>query len=276
MGRFTVIPQDTFDELQMDAGILLSNFNPANPDVQDEDIITATSGGFTVNAKPTFSDLGSDVDNCPENTKELKHLDSWAVTVAFTALKTSVAALKLALGCADVDQQNANKVAPRKDLSQSDFRDIWWVGDKANGGFVAVKIINALSTDGLSLKTSKNGKGNLSVTLTGHISISDQTTMPIEFYSMDGDENVVDIILDKRFATVEVDDTVALSATVSPSDATVTWSSSDTDIATVVDGTVTGVAEGVAVIVAKASKNDVEDVSTCTVTVVAVEEGGEG
>ena len=39
MARFTIIPQDTFDELQLDAGILLNTFDPSDPDVQDEDII---------------------------------------------------------------------------------------------------------------------------------------------------------------------------------------------------------------------------------------------
>lgn len=270
MGRFTVIPQSTFDELQMDAGILLSSFNPASPSVSDSDIITATTGGFTVSAKPSFTDMGADVDNCPENCKELKHLDSWAVTVSFTALGTSADKLKLALGCADIS--DANKVIPRADLSQSDFADLWWVGDRADGGFVAVKLINALSTDGLSLKTTKNGKGNLSVTLTGHVSLSAQKVVPIEFYSMDADENAVEITLDKRSTTVEIAGTVNLIASVSPVDATVTWVSSDEDIATVVDGTVTGVAAGIAVIVAKATKSGEEAVATCTVTV----EAGEG
>ena len=31
MGKFTVIPQDTFESLQLDAGVLLNKFNPANP-----------------------------------------------------------------------------------------------------------------------------------------------------------------------------------------------------------------------------------------------------
>lgn len=269
MGRFTIIPQSTFDELQMDAGILLSSFNPASPSISDSDIITATTGGFTVNAKPTFSDLGSDIDNCPNNTKELKHLDSWDVTVGFTALGTSVEKLKLALGCADID--SANKVIPRADLKQTDFADIWWVGDRTDGGFVAVKIINALSTDGLSLKTTKNGKGNLSVTLTGHVSINAQKVVPIEFYSMDADENAVDISLDKRTASVAVGSTVSLIASKNPTEATVTWSSSDEDIATVADGIVTGVDEGLAVIVAKATNSGEEAVATCTVTVVAGE-----
>ena len=52
---------------------------------------------------------------------------------------------------------------------------------------VAVKLINGLSTAGLSLTTSKNGKGNIGITLTGHVSISNQDAMPMEFYSIDGD-----------------------------------------------------------------------------------------
>ena len=182
MGMFTAIPQDTFDALQLDAGILLKTFNPASPAVTDEAIITATTGGITVNCTPTYSDLGADVDNCPNNMKELKHLDSWDCTVQFTALGTSPELLELELGAADT---TSGKVTPRRDLEQTDFQDLWWVGDKANGGFVAVKIKNALSTAGLSLKTTKNGKGQISCTLTGHVSIDAQSTMPMEFYSMD-------------------------------------------------------------------------------------------
>ena len=31
MGKFTVIPQATFDELQLDAGVLLKTLHPAYP-----------------------------------------------------------------------------------------------------------------------------------------------------------------------------------------------------------------------------------------------------
>ena len=47
-------------------------------------------------------------------------------------------------------------------LAQSDFSDLWWVGDRADGGMVAVQIKNALSTGGFSLKTTDNGKGQIS------------------------------------------------------------------------------------------------------------------
>lgn len=186
MGMFTVIPENTFEGMQLDAGVLLKTFDPANvaaPD--DEDIITATTGGIQISVTPTYSDLGEDVDNCPVNMKELKHLDGWAVTVGFKALGTSPEAIKLALGAADV---TGNKITPRRDLAQTDFTDIWWVGDRADGGLVAAKIINALSTDGFSLQTTKSGKGQTSVTLTGHVSINAQNVMPIELYSMEGAE----------------------------------------------------------------------------------------
>lgn len=185
MGRFTVIPENTFDELQLDAGVLLNTFDPASPGVpDDEDIICATTGGINVSCVPTFSDLGEDVDNVPVNMKELKHLDSWACTMSFTALGTSPEAIRFALGCADVTAASG-KIVPRRDLEQTDFSDIWWVGDKANGGLVAVQLKNALSTGGFVLQTTKNGKGQITVELTGHVSIDAQSTMPMVFYSLD-------------------------------------------------------------------------------------------
>lgn len=185
MGRFTVIPQDTFDDLQLDAGIVLKTFDPAQPTVTDANIVCATTGGITASCIPTYSDFGEDVDNCPLNTKELKHLDSWECKLAFTGLGTSPELIKMSLGAADIS--NTTSVIPRRDLAQTDFTDLWWVGDKADGGFVAVQLKNALSTAGFSLKTTKNGKGQLTVELTGHVSISAQTEMPMKFYSIDGE-----------------------------------------------------------------------------------------
>lgn len=188
MGKFTAIPQSTFEEMQLDAGVLLRNFDPEKAAAPaDGDIICATTGGINISCVPAFSDMGEDVDNCPVNMKELKHLDSWACGMSFTALGTSPESIKLALGAADIDGTNTAKVLPRRDLKQDDFADIWWVGDRADGGMVAVCLKNALSTGGFTLQTTKNGKGQISVSLTGHVSIDDQDTMPMEFYSEAGE-----------------------------------------------------------------------------------------
>ena len=183
MGKFTVIPQDTFSQLQMDAGVLLKQFDPTNPaKPADADIITATTGGINVTCTPTYSDFGEDVDNCPNNTKELKHLDGWECGLSTTAIGTSPEIIRYSLGAADI---TGNKITPRANLEQTDFADLWWVGDRADGGMVAVKIINALSNGGFSLQTTKNGKGQLSLEINGHVSINDQDTVPMEFYSAD-------------------------------------------------------------------------------------------
>ena len=184
MGKFTQIPQSTFEEMQLDAGMLLKTFDPATGAAPaDENIICATTGGITVSCVPTYSDMGEDVDNCPNNMLELMQLDSWECKMAFTSLGSSPEAIRLALGAADITD---GKIVPRSELKAADFSDIWWVGDRADGGMVAVCLKNALSTGGFSLKTSKNGKGQVSVELTGHVSLSAQNVVPMEFYSKAG------------------------------------------------------------------------------------------
>lgn len=79
----------------------------------------------------------------------------------------------------------------------------------------------------------------------------------------------VGVILDKETATVVEDATVTLTATKSPSDATLAWSSSNTSIATVSNGVVTGEGEGTAIITCMATKGSDHAVDTCIVTVTA-------
>ena len=188
MGRFTVIPQDTFNALQMDAGVLLKRFDPENPAAPaDEDIICATTGGINPSCVPTYSDLGEDVDNVPVNMKELKHLDSWECKLATTSLGTSPELIRMSLGAADINAETG-AIVPRADLKQTDFSDLWWVGDRADGGLVAVQLKNALSTGGFSLQTTKNGKGTIAIEITGHVSINAQNVVPMVFYSMEPED----------------------------------------------------------------------------------------
>lgn len=195
MGMFTKVSADAMETLQLDAGVILSTFDPAAPvEPLSENIIATTSGGIQVNCTPTYSDFGEDVDNLPNNMKEFKHLDSWECTMAFTNIKFNSTNAVWALGAADKTTTAAttgqnptrayDKIVPRRDLKQTDFADLWWVGDKVNGGAFAVKLKNALSTGGLSIQSTKNGKGTYSMTLTGHVSINAQDTMPMEFYDI--------------------------------------------------------------------------------------------
>lgn len=181
--KFTKISAEAFKSMQINAGVVLNKFDPSGTtEIQDADIICATSGGVTAECKPNITDLGDDVDNCQKNTAELMQIEDYDCTLAFTALNVTTDVIKLALGAADVSEK---KVTPRMTLdptaSTGDFKDIWWVGDTIDGGFVAVKLMNALSTGGLSLKTTDKGKGNLSITLTGCPRLGSDT-VPMEWY----------------------------------------------------------------------------------------------
>ena len=183
--KYTKIPETTFQNLQLNAGVLLSAFNPESATVANESIIGATTGGVNFTATPTFSDYGEDIDNCPKNMMELKKLDAWEISMSGTYVTVDANAVKSLVGAADV---SGNKITPRNDVLLSDFTDIWWVGDysdkngETNGGFVAIRMMNTLSTGGFAIKSSDNGKGNFAFTYTAHYSMSAQDTVPFEVY----------------------------------------------------------------------------------------------
>ena len=74
--KFNKIPENTFKELQLNAGMILKSFDPKTATVDLSNIVGATTGGVNFTATPTFSDYGEDIDNCPKNMKELKKLDA--------------------------------------------------------------------------------------------------------------------------------------------------------------------------------------------------------
>lgn len=189
--KYTKIPEAVFKNLQLNAGVLLSDFDPETAEVANEAIIGATTGGVNFTAKPSFSDYGEDIDNCPKNMMELKKLDSWDINMSGTYVTVDVNAVKALVGAADV---SGNKITPRNDLKLTDFADVWWVGDysdqngETKGGFVAIHMMNALSTGGFAIKSSDNGKGNFAFTYTAHYSIDAQDTVPFEVYVKAGTE----------------------------------------------------------------------------------------
>lgn len=189
--KFTKIPDTAFDEIQLNAGVLSTTFTPTSGEIGD--ILAATSGGISFEATPTYTDFGEDIDNCPKNTKELKKLDSWEVKMSGSFVTVTATSAKMMVGAADTAKEGtADKITPRNDVLDTDFGDIWLVGDYSskngdtNGGFVAIHMLNALSTGGFKLQTADKNKGTLSFEFTGHYSIEDQSTVPFEIYIKKG------------------------------------------------------------------------------------------
>ena len=186
--KFTKIPTTTFKELQLNAGVLVSEFTPGTGTIDSSNILGATTGGISFSATPSYTDMGDDVDNCPKNMMELKRLDSWDISISGTYVTVNTARAKSLIGAADIGSSDTTLITPRNDIQVADFEDIWWVGDYSdkngatNGGFIAIHLMNALSTGGLQIKSGDKSKGQFSFEYTAHFSNAAQDTVPFELY----------------------------------------------------------------------------------------------
>ena len=186
--RCTKIPETTFSEIQLNAGVLLADFNPADGSFELTDIIGATTGGVSFADSMTFTDFGEDIDNCPANMKELKKLGTHEVTMSGTFVTVTAKTVKILIGVADIASGDNTKVVPRNDLLGTDFTGIWWVGDysdkngETKGGYVAIHLMNALNTGGFKIQSTDKGKGQFAFSFMGHYSMSAQDTVPYEVY----------------------------------------------------------------------------------------------
>lgn len=192
MAKFTQIPTDTFKKLQLGAGILTTGFDPATGELTASNIVGATSGGVSFEATPSFSDFGEDIDNCPKNTRELKKLDDWEAKMSGSFVTMDTKAAVSVIGTAAVASDDQTKVVPRNSVDVRDFKDIWWVGDYSDinedgtsagkAGFIAIKLISALSTGGFKIQSGDKAKGTFEFEYTGHYSLENIDTVPFEIY----------------------------------------------------------------------------------------------
>lgn len=186
MGKFTKVAEDAFEKLQLNAGILVDTFTPSTGTIGN--ILGATTGGISFASNPSYSDFGEDVDNCPNNMREMKHLEFYDPHMTGNFLTCTPALAKALVGAADIATGDSTKVVPRNELLETDFSDLWWVGDYSdvvtgnNAGFIAIHLLNALNTSGFAITTTKNGKGQMAFDYQGHYSIDSQDTVPFEIY----------------------------------------------------------------------------------------------
>jgi len=190
---YTKYPTNAFETLQINAGVVASDFDPATGELENADILGATTGGIQFTATPQFEDFGSDVDNCPENTKQLKVLVDYDVHMTGNFVSVSQATAKLLVGAATLTAASG-KITPKADLADADFTDLWFIGDygdrTGNGGFIAIKLIDALNVTGFSLQTQKANKGQFAFDFQGHYDLTDENrTPPFEIYVKPGTSN---------------------------------------------------------------------------------------
>lgn len=184
--KYTKIPPDTFKQIQLNAGVILTNFDPETGEFELEtDILGATSGGVNFKAAPSFVDFAEDIDNAPKNVLELTKLESWEVTMSGEFTTVTASTLAYMVGAGD---ETDGHIVPRNDVLTSDFKDLWWVGDygadnsEETGEFIAIHLLNSLSTGGFEIQSSDKEKGKFAFEFTGHYSMAAQDRVPFEIY----------------------------------------------------------------------------------------------
>lgn len=194
--KFTKLPADTFQKLVLNAGILVDAFTPATGTIGN--LMGATTGGITFNSNPTYTDFGEDVDNCPNNTMELKRIDQFDPAMSGTFLTLTAAVVKDLIGAADIAVSDTTHVIPRDHLIEDDFKEVWWIGDYSDvnndggtgsaksAGFLAIHLMNSLNTGGFQITSSKNAKGQMAFDFHGHYSLKNIEEVPFEVYCKAG------------------------------------------------------------------------------------------
>lgn len=248
--RYTQVASDAFQHLQLNAGVILTEFNPESPGTPStlkSKIAFATAGGAEFNSTPTYIDYGEDIDNIPANTKQMKRVQSYEPHLTGTAKTFNESARDRLLSCyTRTAITGGYKYVPNPELSESDFDDIWWVGDySANnsnegGGGVAIRIMNAINTGGFQFKSNDDGKGDFAFDFQGHYDIDDIDVVPWEVYVLDGeaeqtpDATLASLTLGSLTLSPTFDkNTTAYTASTTDATNTITATATDSSNATV-------------------------------------------
>lgn len=185
-----LLPTDIQEQLQLDAGVMLTDFDPESPTINAEKIAGVSSGGFNIICTPTITDLGTDIDNAKAGIMELQRIDGYECTVSGTFVTASSATLAMMIGNVSVDTttiDDATIITPQEGFIDSDkFNDMWVVGQQGASGLWAVNLKNAFSTAGYSKQTVDKNKGTFAVTLTGHYAVTALDEVPMDFYALEG------------------------------------------------------------------------------------------
>ena len=185
--KFTKVRSDTFQSLQINAGIVASAFTPADGTIVTTDILGATTGGIQFASNPEYMDFGEDVDNVPNNTYQLKRITSFNPVISGTFVAVDAALAQKLVGT-NTYTTASGLIVPSSTIDLADFGDIWFIGDYSdkngttNGGFIAIHVLKAYSTGGFQWQSTKDGKGQFAFEFTGHYDLDDIDKVPYEMY----------------------------------------------------------------------------------------------
>lgn len=191
--KFTQVPVDTMQAIQINAGMIVDDFDPSTGVIGNQ--LAATGGGTDFNPNPQYVDAGKGIDNMPENTWQLKRIDHYEphLTGTFKTMKATLA--KMLQAGATI---SSGHIIPTHVLAAAHFTDCWLLGDygdknvdgvspsTAKAGFIAIHLMNAMNVLGFRWKSNDKDKGDFAFDFLAHYDIQNIDTVPFELYVVEG------------------------------------------------------------------------------------------
>lgn len=178
----TGLRASTFENLQLNAGMFLANFDYSTATdaatlgallkterekTSGSALIGATRGGGTFVCTPNTRSI--EADGKREEWKGSSVNDGWTIKLTTTLLEINATNLKRSFGTADVtDTEKKHTIKIRTAIKDADYiESLVWVGDTSKG-YVLIAIKNALNTAGATLTWTDKGEGTIPVEFTAH------------------------------------------------------------------------------------------------------------
>ena len=177
----TSLRPETFDNLQLNAGVFLFNFAAeSHKDAaaledavlaaleEGTNILGATIGGGSFNATPSIRQIEADGMRYPVVGSTVN--DMWTVNLSTTMKEVTPENFKRALmSCDMIKEGNVTKLTVRTDIMPNDYiPKLCWVGDTSKG-FVLIELDNVLNIAGASFTFTDKGEGQIPVEFQAHV-----------------------------------------------------------------------------------------------------------
>lgn len=191
----TGLSANSFKNMQLNAGILLRNFNYASATNASTlaalietakgtsgAILGATIGGGTFSCRPTMRQIEADGERGPFVGSKI--IDAWDARLSSTVKEITATNLKDALVTADATTDTSGKITTikiRTEVKDADYiGNIVWVGERKDGVLMLIELFNAMNTNGCSFNFRDRGEGTLALEYQAHYDdVLDQDEAPV-------------------------------------------------------------------------------------------------
>ena len=182
-GLTTALRAETFDNLQLNAGVFLKNFTISGTGAPDSAgalktaLVTAIGNGSTLGAtrgggsfNVTRERRTPDIDGMRYPFVGGEFVDSSDAYLSATLVEATPENFKLALGSATMTTSGkVTTIKMNTAIADGDYlNNLVWVGDLADGRLVCIELLNALNTADLQFTFTDKNEGTLAVEFHAH------------------------------------------------------------------------------------------------------------